>query len=363
MGVGTPAALLGAALHGGGANPSEPGRGDATSISPAVITTVEPPVAGFFSKELVVWDGIHVRAHADVSDEALWAVREQLRPMLSELPRAVLTNLRHSGAEVRVLGKDQLTTELPDMRHWRGKIWEKSSGKTLDERARGLGGICCVCAEENLLALPTDRHKDHRRICVHEFAHVIHRVGLDAALKRGITHAYDSAVREAGLWGGCYAATNEREFFAETSMWFFGSRGDYGELKPCPSAGCEWLESYDPGTFRFLQRVYSPGPVQGRRVKQLAHRQLLPRWPCPRTAATIAAQLRPVPARHRPQGRYSWTSSRWCVHGGRAGRSALTLDNLTESSYCIWWVNYRGERQAMGILHPAEKKGIRTTVG
>jgi hypothetical protein len=38
-------------------------------------------------------------------------------------------------------------------------VWDKASGKTLDERARGLGGVAAVCAEENLLALPSDRHK------------------------------------------------------------------------------------------------------------------------------------------------------------------------------------------------------------
>ena len=68
---------------------------------------------------------------------------------------------------------------MPDLTHHRGKIWDKKTGQTIDERARGLAGISCLCAEENLLKLPSDKHADHRAICVHEFAHIVHRHGLD----------------------------------------------------------------------------------------------------------------------------------------------------------------------------------------
>ena len=83
-----------------------------------------------------------------------------------------------------------------------------------------------MCAEENLLALPSDRHKDHRDIATHEFAHVIHRHGVDAAYGKRITAAYARAKAD-GLWRTAYAMTNEQEFFAELSMWYFYSRGDY----------------------------------------------------------------------------------------------------------------------------------------
>ena len=70
--------------------------------------------------------------------------------------------MRSAGAEVRVLGELQQTSDMPDLAHHRGKIWDKKTGQTIDERARGLAGISCLCAEENLLKLPSDRHADHR---------------------------------------------------------------------------------------------------------------------------------------------------------------------------------------------------------
>ena len=100
-----------------------------------------------------------------------------------------------------------------------------------------------MCAEENLLALPSDRHKDHRDIATHEFAHVIHRHGVDAAYGKRITAAYARAKAD-GLWRTAYAMTNEQEFFAELSMWYFHSRGDYGKIDPRPVEGPAWLRAY-----------------------------------------------------------------------------------------------------------------------
>ena len=305
------------------------------------VQVVEPAAAGFFSKRLVLPQGIAIAAHRDVSDDALLAAGTQIGPMLENLPGAAVVNMRNAGAELRVLGKSQLTSDMPDLRHWRGQVWEKSSGKTLDERARGLGGISCLCAEENILALPSDRHKDHRRVCVHEFAHVVHRVGVDARAKRCITAAYKRA-KAADLWAGCYAMTNEQEFFAELSMWYFGSRGDFGKLKEQHAMlrGREWLQAYDPSSYRLLHRLYSGE----RSVEQRRHHTLLPRWPAPTTVAAEAA-LRP------------------CVVPGGDSACAITFDNTTAKSYRLWWVDYQGKRRAMGVLHPAEKKGVRSHSG
>ena len=56
--------------------------------------------------------------------------------------------------------------------------------------------------------------RDHRDICTHEFAHVIHRHGVDGRAKAAITAAFARA-KAAGKWPGAYARTNEQEFFAE----------------------------------------------------------------------------------------------------------------------------------------------------
>ena len=308
--AGAPALVCWSAVRGqsgggeGGCRP--PSAGGACKVR-----AVDPPVAGFFGKRLLLRDGVGIAAHRDVSDGALLGAGSQIGPMLAGLPRAAVDNMRDAGAQLRVLGKDQQTSDMPDLRHWRGKVWEKSSGKTIDERARGLGGISCLCAEENILALPSDRHKDHRCICVHEFAHVIHRVGVDERMKRCITAAYARA-KAAGLWPGCYAISNEQEFFAELSMWYFGSHGDYGKIKPRPVPGRDWLAEYDPGSYRMLRRLYSGERAVARRQ----HCTLQPVWPPPSTPQAIAAL--------HPRG------------GGEV--CALTFDNRTAHNFRLWWV-------------------------
>ena len=157
------------------------GRGSSGS---RVVECVHPPLAGFFGKRLAAGNGLLVRAHAEVSDEALVEAGRLVRRVVKNLPAAVVENMRSAGAEVRVLGAKQRTSDMPDLAHHRGKVWDKKTGKSIDERARGLAGISCLCAEENLLKLPSDRHKDHRAICVHEFAHVVHRHGLDERAKQ-----------------------------------------------------------------------------------------------------------------------------------------------------------------------------------
>ena len=310
-----------------------------------VVEADAPPLAGFFGKRLASGTGIDVRAHADVSDEALLEAGRVVRRVTAQLPRSVVGNMRSAGAEVRVLGKEQRTSDMPDLRHHRGKVWDKVSGKTLDERARGLGGISCVCAEENLLKLPSDRHADHRSICVHEFAHVVHRHGLDGRGKRRVTAAYERA-KEAGLWPGCYAMTNEAEYFAELSMWYFGSHGDWGKLREDGEAeaapGREWFARYDKHSYRLFDRLYSGQ----RRVEPDAHVRLLP-VPTEVEEDSESGELRCPQLRARSGGR----------------RCSVVFDNRTAQRYTLSWVDYKGGLRRMGEVHPAEKKGMQTYAG
>ena len=57
------------------------------------IQTIAPPESGFYSKKLD-YDGIPIKAHAAVADDALRAARERLERMLEHCP-----NIRHNLAE------------------------------------------------------------------------------------------------------------------------------------------------------------------------------------------------------------------------------------------------------------------------
>src|SRR4051812_17076167 len=83
------------------------------------ITVLNPPEKGFFSKVLD-YHGIPIKAHAAVSNDALYAAAERLSMLLSNQPM-VLSNLAAAGAELHIIGRDQVTTDLPEWRHDKGK--------------------------------------------------------------------------------------------------------------------------------------------------------------------------------------------------------------------------------------------------
>jgi len=215
------------------------------------IVAIEPPEHGFYSKRLD-YEGIPIKAHKDVSDEALHQARQRLAMMLGKLP-TVRANLEQARAELHIIGKDQVTSDLPEHRHLKGKPFD---GKlTVDQRTRGLGGRLTSCGEENLLRLEKDRYRG-RDICVHEFAHNIYQHGVPAAMRQKFREQLTKSLA-GGLWQKSYAGSNADEFFAELSMWYFGTHGDLGMKGPKPASGREGLKKYDPAAFAILDDFYS----------------------------------------------------------------------------------------------------------
>ena len=232
----------------------------APALYAADIRPIEPPEQGFFAKVLD-YDGIPIKAAAVVADQALIVARERLTRLLKNLPDARY-NLRMAGAELHIIGKDQVTSDLPEHRHLKGKPFD---GKlTVDQRTRGLGGLLTSCGEENLLELPTDRYRG-RDICIHEFAHNLQGHGLSEDVRRKIREQFRHSL-DAGLWKGAYAASNENEYFAELTMWYFGTHGDLNIQGPKPENGPEGLRKYDPLAYALLDDLYS-GRLPITRVK------------------------------------------------------------------------------------------------
>lgn len=222
-----------------------------SAVRSAEISVIEPPEQGFFAK-LLDYDGIPIKAPAVVADQALLVARERLTRLLKNLPDARY-NLRMAGAELHIIGKDQVTSDLPEHRHLKGKPFD--GNLTVDQRTRGLGGLLTSCGEENLLELPTDRYRG-RDICLHEFAHNLQGQGLSEDVRRKIREQYRHSL-DAGLWKGAYAATNEGEYFAELTMWYFGTHGDLNIQGPKPENGPDGLRKYDPSAYQLLDDLYS----------------------------------------------------------------------------------------------------------
>ncbi|HEV2473988.1 MAG TPA: hypothetical protein VGS41_15030 [Chthonomonadales bacterium] len=226
-------------------------RSDRPAAGSVRVRHIDPPEEGFYARE-VDYKGIPIKAPAVVDDRALIIARGRLEMMLKHIPN-VAYNLRVAGAELHIIGKDQVTSDLPEFRRLKGKPFD---GKlTVDQRTRGLGGLQSSCGEENLLQLPGDRYAG-RDICVHEFAHDIQDNGISDAVRQQIMEQYRKSLAE-GHWTGAYAASNVSEYFAELTMWYFGTHGDLHMTGAKPANGPAGLKAYDPEAYSLLDALYS----------------------------------------------------------------------------------------------------------
>ncbi len=290
------------------------------------IEKVDPPISGFYAKRLVL-HGLPIIAHADVSDAALEEAARRIDRQLAHMPDT-LANLQRAGTQIHIIGNDQQTTDLPEFRHLKGKPFE--GAKTLDERGRGYSSLHTSCSEENLLLLPSDRWDDHRDILTHEFAHTIMIIGLSPEIRAKIEAQRQTSVA-AGKWPGCYAATNMHEFFAELTMWYFGSRGDYGKIDPQPMKGATWLRSYDPQAYALLDDIYSGRLKPGKR------------------------EYKNLTAAPDPEGR---------VKSVQSSESAeLLVFNQTDRPAKLYWLDFDGRRKEYGEIPPGDVLGQNTYVG
>lgn len=217
------------------------------------ISMIHPPEDGFFAKQLD-FHGIPIKSSAAVDDRALREAYDRLAMMLRRLPE-IRKKLVEEGAELHIIGRDEVTTDLPDHRHLKGKKISGFSGLSYDERTRGLGGLRASCGEENLLRLPEDRYRG-RDICVHEFSHTVLSYGADPEVVERF-EAQRKRSLSKGLWVDAYASVNKDEFFAELAMWYFGGRGDIRMKGTPPADGPEGLNAYDPEAYQLVDAFWS----------------------------------------------------------------------------------------------------------
>lgn len=290
------------------------------------VRQISPPDMGFFTKCLD-YKGIPIKAPPVVADAALIEAYRRLDLLLRNNPSA-LANLCSQGAELHVIGKQQQTSDLPEHHAAKGKPFD--GPLTIDERTRGVGGVYASCGEENLLGLNKDRYFG-RDICVHEFSHTLMEYGLDRAIQAAIASQYHASVAK-GLWPKAYAASNEKEFFAELTMWYFGTRGDYGKISPEPKPGRDWFRAYDPDAFRLLDDIYS-----GRRPSKVVRLALL-------------AQQSPSEEVHLRS-----------LNSDTA--TTLQFVNKTAAPVKLYWLDYEGRRKPYGVIPPFGRQSQSTYVG
>lgn len=284
------------------------------------IKAISPLENGYYGKRLD-FEGIPIKASTSVVDGAVIGAYARLYLMLHLLP-VDTARLKKAGAEMHLIGKNQVPSDLPENLSQKGKPYD--GNQTIDERTRGTGGIFASCGEENILRLQEDRYYG-RDICVHEFAHTLHMYGLPDAAKKEISAQY---LKSKKLWGTAYAAQNEKEYFAELSMWYFGTHGDYGKISPAPKSGAHWLRVFDPQGYDLVDRIYSG-----------------------------AFEIKPVvPFQKFPPSRESSLRS----FGGE--KSKINFQNRSGRPVRIYWLDYEGYRKSYGTILPGAERGLLTFV-
>jgi hypothetical protein len=110
---------------------------------------------------------------------------------------------------VHIIGRHQVTTDLPEWLQDKHVPLDEYNGLTRDQRTRGMGGLITSCAEENLLQLESDRYHGPD-ICTHEFAHNIENFGIPPAVRALFDSQYEIS-KSKGLWINSYAGSNSDE--------------------------------------------------------------------------------------------------------------------------------------------------------
>jgi hypothetical protein len=313
-----------------------------------------------------------------VPDSALFVAADRVSRQLRCLPPSVLSRLSRRGAAVHVIGRRQQTTDLPEYRHLkgvRGTLPDEvaqaaaldalilalgrprarqtpelrrrqqhvlpASKATLDERSRGMGGLQASCGEENLLAPEAELRYRGRCVLSHELSHTVMDYGLPPAVRGAISLGWASALRR-GLWTRpdgtrAYAATSAGEYFAELSMWYWGTHGDFVDTKlKLPAAGPFGLARYDPKGFELVGQIWSG-----------AH-------PLYAEEEGVCCRLRPVRPDARPVS----------AGGYPAVEVELEIDNVGgDCELDLRWVSQGGTMQAYGRVGAGAYHVQRTFAG
>jgi cyclophilin family peptidyl-prolyl cis-trans isomerase len=210
----------------------------------------------FYQKHIGVF-GLPIVSSEKTSDFALLEAAYILRQLLAGREN-LASALVSKKVKVAIMAYNEFTTDLPEQRNMSPPVY-------WDARARGLGGRTCSGAEENLLGYPGDPYSTEN-ILIHEFAHVIHGVGM-----RAIDPTFDPRLREAfqsatnrGLWKGTYAGSNRSEYWAEAvQSWFDNNRHDDALHNHVHTRSM--LKEYDPQAARLCAEVFGENPWRYRK--------------------------------------------------------------------------------------------------
>ena len=219
-----------------------------------------------FFQQWIDVEGLPVVASKKVNPYALKEAAWLIWQMIGHRPE-ILHVLVQKRVRFVVIGHTEIPTDIPEYSDQGPDFlvyWQRGFG------GGGLSGHTAVSSsEENLLHYPGGGGS--YTVLIHEWAHAIHRFGLntvDPTFNNRLQIAYDAAMGK-GLWQGTYASSDRGEYWAEaTQAWFYpkGASSFKGNTRQA-------LKEYDPGLAALLAEVYGDS---GWRYTPLATRTHLP---------------------------------------------------------------------------------------
>ncbi len=217
-------------------------------------------VSSFYKKYLDA-DGIAIISSDRVNDKALKIARELIIGMLAKR-KDIKEYMVKKHCRFMVIGEKEEVCDIPEYAHICNS---PDSIAYWNKRARGFGGapeddLSSSCGEENLICLPGDRYQGEN-ILVHEFAHLIHTVGI-IGIEPDFNNKLETVMKHAiekGLWKNTYALSNKEEYFAETVQSFFNcnrysekANGVHNSINRR-----EKLKNYDPEMYELLLNYFN----------------------------------------------------------------------------------------------------------
>lgn len=236
----------------------------AVAATPAAVAPVgREAAAGSVLAEPMHRDvfGVRITAVAGCHPESVERAAAIVRSMIG---RNVYAQRRFEAEHLAfvIIPADRAMTELPEFSGLIGQFttdgrpWSEVRG--VGKQATSDGRVAIAAGEETLINVPSTRSNYPAGYSVgqHEFAHVLHLDGMTGAQRTRVTELF--AARQAAAssapnstWSDAYAASNEREYFAQASNVFFGTNQMGSNAN-----GRAWLQANDPNMYTFLVELY-----------------------------------------------------------------------------------------------------------
>ena len=175
---------------------------------------------GFYKKATVVQD-ILIATSAKVADLTHKETAYQFDMLMRSIKPEIAEQIRKKRVLCLLIGHDELTSQLPqfttdkkgkelDFYNWRQRGFLKHIGRR----------PTVVFAEEDVMEY--DGGMKLESILIHEFGHVVHGAGFDAALQKRLTATFDN-VKKTGIWNDGRAAQRYRRIKSEEPVSLFAA--------------------------------------------------------------------------------------------------------------------------------------------